>query len=224
MTAPLPSKSQVVVGSVPRLKNVQRSAVAAILILAAVLPLGLSTYEIGLATEVLIFGVLAMSIDILAGFAGRTSLGHGAIFGVATYVVVYANARAGYPPAVAFVLGVFAATAIAMDGHGSGRTRCGLRPDFLRAPAGSDHPSAGEQQRAGARGLGRRGAKLMVQPSRRSSTSTARRAPMHRYSWSLRVDLYREAAGRWDTSVPSSELVAPALPQRPQRRQGEIAV
>ena len=130
MTAPLPSKSQVVVGSVPRLKNVQRSAVAAILILAAVLPLGLSTYEIGLATEVLIFGVLAMSIDILAGFAGRTSLGHGAIFGVATYVVVYANARAGYPPAVAFVLGVFAATAIAMDGHGSGRTRCGLRPDF----------------------------------------------------------------------------------------------
>ncbi len=113
MTAPVPSQSQVVAGSVPRSKNVQRSAVAAVLVLAALLPLGLSTYEIGLASEVLIFGILAMSIDILAGFAGRTSLGHGAIFGVATYVVVYANTQAGYPPAVAFVLGVLAASALA---------------------------------------------------------------------------------------------------------------
>ena len=113
MTAPVPSQSQVVAGSVPRLKNVQRSAVAAVLVLAALLPLGVSTYEIGLASEVLIFGILAMSIDILAGFAGRTSLGHGAIFGVATYVVVYANTQAGYPPAVAFMLGVLAASALA---------------------------------------------------------------------------------------------------------------
>ena len=30
-----------------------------------------------------------MSIDMLAGYAGRTSLGHGAIFGTATYVVLY---------------------------------------------------------------------------------------------------------------------------------------
>ena len=52
----------------------------------------LSNYQVGLATEVLIFGILAMSIDILAGFAGRTSLGHGAIFGVSTYVVVYCHA------------------------------------------------------------------------------------------------------------------------------------
>ena len=68
--------------------------IAAVVMLgAAILPLGLSTYQIGLATEVLIFGILAMSIDILGGFAGRTSLGHGAIFGVSTYVVVYATDR-----------------------------------------------------------------------------------------------------------------------------------
>ena len=40
--------------------------------------------------------------DILAGFAGRTSLGHGAIFGVSGYVVVYASAQAGLPPALEF--------------------------------------------------------------------------------------------------------------------------
>lgn len=86
---------------------------AAVLVVAALLPLVLSNYQVGLATEVLIFGILAMSIDILAGFAGRTSLGHGAIFGVSTYVVVYCTAQMGMSPAAAFALGVLAATCVA---------------------------------------------------------------------------------------------------------------
>ena len=88
--------------------------IAAIVVaIAAALPLVLSNYQVGLATEVLIFGMLAMSIDILAGFAGRTSLGHGAIFGVSTYVVVYATAHAGLPPVPAFAFGVVTATLVA---------------------------------------------------------------------------------------------------------------
>jgi branched-chain amino acid transport system permease protein len=86
---------------------------AAILLFAAALPLALSTYQIGLATEVLIFGILAMSIDLLAGFAGRTSLGHGAIFGISTYVVVYASEQAGCSPLLAVALGVTTSTAAA---------------------------------------------------------------------------------------------------------------
>jgi len=90
-------------------------AVALIVIaIAAALPLVLTNYQVGLATEMLIFGVLAMSIDILAGFAGRTSLGHGAIFGVSTYVVVYATAQAGLSPAISFACGVLAATVVAV--------------------------------------------------------------------------------------------------------------
>ena len=89
--------------------------IAAIVVaIAAALPLVLSNYQVGLATEVLIFGMLAMSIDILAGFAGRTSLGHGAIFGVSTYVVVYATAQAGLSPAISFALGIVAATLVAV--------------------------------------------------------------------------------------------------------------
>jgi branched-chain amino acid transport system permease protein len=87
--------------------------VLVVLAIAAALPLVLSNYQVGLATEMLIFGMLAMSIDILAGFAGRTSLGHGAIFGVSGYVVVYASAQAGLSPALAFVLGMMAATLVA---------------------------------------------------------------------------------------------------------------
>jgi branched-chain amino acid transport system permease protein len=83
---------------------------AVVLCAFALLPLGLSKYQLGLATEVLIYGVLAMSIDILAGFAGRTSLAHGAIFGVSAYVVVYAIAHAGLHPVLGVLLGVAAAT------------------------------------------------------------------------------------------------------------------
>jgi branched-chain amino acid transport system permease protein len=85
-----------------------------VIAVAAALPLVLTNYQVGLATEILIFGVLAMSIDILAGFAGRTSLGHGAIFGVSTYVVVYATAQAGLSPVTAFALGIVAATLVAV--------------------------------------------------------------------------------------------------------------
>jgi branched-chain amino acid transport system permease protein len=108
MTQPMPTTS--------RLAGMTgRAAVIAamVVIVAACLPLLLSNYQVGLASEVLIFGILAMSIDILAGFAGRTSLGHGAIFGVSTYVVVYCTAQAGLSPAASFALGVLAATCVA---------------------------------------------------------------------------------------------------------------
>ena len=112
-------------------------AIAVVLVvlgIAAALPLVLSNYQIGLATEVLIFGMLAMSIDILAGFAGRTSLGHGAIFGVSSYVVVYASAQTGLPPAAALVLGVIAATLASGLAYGMG-TGCQAAPSHFRATA-----------------------------------------------------------------------------------------
>lgn len=108
MTQPV-SRTSVLAGMTGRALAIA----ALVVIVAACLPMVLSSYQVGLATEVLIFGVLAMSIDILAGFAGRTSLGHGAIFGVSTYVVVYATGQAGLSPWTGFVLGVLAATAVA---------------------------------------------------------------------------------------------------------------
>jgi branched-chain amino acid transport system permease protein len=87
--------------------------VLAILIVLALLPFGLPRYQLGLATEVLIYGTLAMSIDILAGFAGRTSLAHGAIFGVSAYVVVYVISTLGLSPFLAIALALGAATLLA---------------------------------------------------------------------------------------------------------------
>ena len=56
-----------------------RTFAVAALILAelAALPFALTKYQVGLATEMLIYGMLAMSIDILAGFSGRTHRSRG---------------------------------------------------------------------------------------------------------------------------------------------------
>jgi branched-chain amino acid transport system permease protein len=78
-----------------------------------VLPLLLTSYQLALATQILIFAMLAMSVDVLAGYAGRTPLCHGAIFGASTYVVIYASNEYGLPLLPALVLGVLAATALA---------------------------------------------------------------------------------------------------------------
>src|SRR5216683_2654119 len=91
----------------------KRSAAAVLAAALLSVPLVLPGYKTSLATEMLIFAALAMSIDILAGYAGRTSLGHGALFGVAAYVVLYHVTVAGGDPWVAALLGIAAATVAA---------------------------------------------------------------------------------------------------------------
>ena len=93
--------------------NQWRTITAVCLLALALLPLAISGYQTSLASEMLIFTTLAMSIDILAGFAGRTPLGHGAIFGVATYVVLYYVTVEGGSPWAGAALGILAATATA---------------------------------------------------------------------------------------------------------------
>ena len=86
------------------------ASLAALACVPAVLP----GYNTTLVTEMLIFAALAMSIDILAGYAGRTPLCHGAIFGVATYVVLYYASAAGGNVWVGVLLGIAAGTLTAM--------------------------------------------------------------------------------------------------------------
>jgi branched-chain amino acid transport system permease protein len=68
-----------------------RTATLPFLVLAAVLLLAapgvLSSYWVGLLTQMIIFAILAMSLDILLGYTGLPSLGHAGIFGVAAYTV-----------------------------------------------------------------------------------------------------------------------------------------
>jgi branched-chain amino acid transport system permease protein len=59
----------------------------------AVLPPFLTTYWVGLLTQMLIFAILAMSLDILLGYTGMPSFGHAGFFGVAAYAVAVLSTR-----------------------------------------------------------------------------------------------------------------------------------
>ena len=111
MSAPLASALPPLERSVSLSRLVPLLAIAAACLVA--LPLVLPGYQVSIATQILIFSVLAMAIDILAGFAGRTPLGHGAIFGVSTYVVIYWTANLGGPLWAGVLLGIAAATFLA---------------------------------------------------------------------------------------------------------------
>jgi branched-chain amino acid transport system permease protein len=82
--------------------------------LLAAVPAFAGTYKTTLASQMLIFAILAMSIDLLAGFAGLTTLCHGAIFGVSTYVVLYYTSTSAGSPWVGAALGIAAATFVAV--------------------------------------------------------------------------------------------------------------
>ena len=61
--------------------------IGAAVLLLIVSPPFLTSYWVGLLTQMIIFAILAMSLDILLGYTGLPSLGHAGIFGVAAYVV-----------------------------------------------------------------------------------------------------------------------------------------
>ncbi len=85
-----------------------------VIALLVFLPITLSGYETSLATLMLIYALLAMSIDIMAGYAGRTPLCHGAIFGVATYVVMYYVTTVGGNPWIGMLLGIGLAALVSL--------------------------------------------------------------------------------------------------------------
>lgn len=91
--------------------------VAALVVLGFLLaaPNLLNSFYLRVLGEVLIFGMLAMSINILLGFTGLATLGQAALFGVGTYVVGYLTTKMGQPMTIsvpAGILGTLFVTAI----------------------------------------------------------------------------------------------------------------
>ena len=60
-----------------------------LIVLAAVYPFFVKSYYRGLMTEVLIFAIFAMSLDLLLGYTGLPSFGHAAFFGLGAYTVAF---------------------------------------------------------------------------------------------------------------------------------------
>jgi branched-chain amino acid transport system permease protein len=83
-----------------------RAAAVALGAALAALPLVAPTYYLHLLTLTFCYGIMAMSLDLLVGYTGLSSLGHAAYFGVAGYTVgILATRYAwGFWPALALAL------------------------------------------------------------------------------------------------------------------------
>jgi len=60
-------------------------ASAIVVLLLALLPLAGSRYAVDLATEVLIYALFALSLNVIIGFTGNISFGHAAYFAIGGY-------------------------------------------------------------------------------------------------------------------------------------------
>lgn len=62
-------------------------ALAVMIGLLALVPLGGDKYWIKLATRMIVLGIFAMSLDFIVGYTGLVSFGHAAFFGLAAYTL-----------------------------------------------------------------------------------------------------------------------------------------
>jgi branched-chain amino acid transport system permease protein len=93
---------------------------------ACVLPFTISNYLVFQLTLVIIYSIALLGLNILAGFNGQISLGHGAFFAVGAYTAAILLDKAGMPywatiplaAAVCLVTGfLFGIPALRLEGH-----------------------------------------------------------------------------------------------------------
>ena len=99
--------------------------VIACLALAAALaaPLAVGPFWMTLLTQILIFGLLALAVDLLLGHAGLFSVCHASFFAVSAYTVAILQVRYGQPTIVAAPAGILAGTLLAFLYGAAVRTR-----------------------------------------------------------------------------------------------------
>jgi branched-chain amino acid transport system permease protein len=90
---------------------------------ALVAPLVVGQFWMTLLTQIYIYGLLALSVDLLLGHAGLYSLCHASFFAVAAYTTAILQVRYGQPTLIAAPAGLVAGTLLAMLYGASVRTR-----------------------------------------------------------------------------------------------------
>jgi len=92
-----------------------RVTVAIVALVAALaLPYYAGPFWMGLATQILIFGLLALSVDLLLGHTGLFSLCHASFFAVAAYTTAILQVRYGVATVFAAPAGILAGTLLAI--------------------------------------------------------------------------------------------------------------
>jgi branched-chain amino acid transport system permease protein len=76
-------------------------------------PLFAGDFYVNLASQILIAAVFALSLNLLVGFGGMTSLGHASYLGVAAYASALLTTKYGFGHGAAAVISVLGTTAMA---------------------------------------------------------------------------------------------------------------
>jgi branched-chain amino acid transport system permease protein len=87
---------------------------AAVVVAAAALPFVAGPFWMGLVTQMIVFGLLALSVDLLLGHAGLFSICHGSFFAMAAYTTAILQVRHGAPTVLAAPAGLLAGTLLGL--------------------------------------------------------------------------------------------------------------
>jgi branched-chain amino acid transport system permease protein len=102
------------------------AGVVALVAAAAALPFFISDYRTFQFTQALIYAIVLLGLNLLTGYSGQISLGHGAFYAVGAYTAAILMDQAGWPywatlpvaGAVCFVFGfLFGLPALRLHGH-----------------------------------------------------------------------------------------------------------
>ena len=77
------------------------------------LPLFVGDFYINLASQILIAAIFALSLNLLVGFGGMTSLGHASYLGVAAYISALLTSRYGFGHGLAALISILGTVAMA---------------------------------------------------------------------------------------------------------------
>ena len=106
--------------------NAQRTAIALVSVCALVAPFVLSDFRTFQLTQILVYAIAILGLNLLTGFNGQISLGHGAFFAIGAYVAAIMMDKLGVPywatipvtALVAFCVGfLFGLPALRLEGH-----------------------------------------------------------------------------------------------------------
>src|SRR5213593_2040810 len=92
----------------------ERSLAVATLLLLGACPWMLARHQLSLLTELLIFGLFALSLDLIMGYTGMVSFGHAAYFGLGAYGSALLLIHFALPVPVALVGGALLAGVVAL--------------------------------------------------------------------------------------------------------------
>lgn len=96
------------------LRQIAPVAAFYLLVLAVPLLLSYDYYSLSILTMAGIFVIIVLGLNLLLGFAGQISLGHGALFGIAAYTSAVLTGTYGLPLAAGMLSGVGLTALIAL--------------------------------------------------------------------------------------------------------------